>query len=101
MKAIRAISSVTISWDSGSSCTLLGFCFPPTIFARRQGDCIGILRMEHGLLHELVDTFLCFLYLKDGGRRLPKGSTVLLSCVTSLTMLGQAGYADRVVAEAL
>jgi hypothetical protein len=45
-----------------------------------------------------VDIFLC---LTDGGRRLPKGSTVLLSSVTSLTMLGQAGYADRVVAEAL
>jgi hypothetical protein len=54
--------------------------------------------MEHGLLHELVDSFLA---LSGAGKRIPKGSTVLLSSVTSLAALGQAGYADKVVAETL
>jgi hypothetical protein len=36
-----------------------------------------------------------------GGRRIPKGSTVLILSVTSLAVSGQAGYADRVTAEAI
>jgi hypothetical protein len=42
--------------------------FPPLVFARGEGDCIGVIRLEHGLLHELVDPLIG---LSSGDGRIP------------------------------
>jgi hypothetical protein len=58
---------------------------------------LGIFRLEHGLIGEIVDNFI---ELTSSGRKIPKGSTILLSSVTSLAAIGPASYAERVSTEA-
>jgi hypothetical protein len=58
-------------------------CVPVTV-----GECLKIIRIENGMLGELVG---CFLDLFRG-KSLPAGSTVVLFSTTHLLMRGLSGY---------
>jgi hypothetical protein len=53
-----------------------------------SGECLKIIRIENGMLDELVN---CFLDLFKG-RVLPAGSTVVMFSATHLMMRGLSGY---------
>jgi hypothetical protein len=50
-------------------------CPPPTVAVRGGSDSLGVLRLEHGLLHRLVHAFLG---LVAGLKEIWLGSIVLL-----------------------
>jgi hypothetical protein len=70
--------------------------FPPILPARGEGGCLFVVRLEHALLWELVDTLLEMARDLD----FPNGSTILLGSVSHLATLGQQSNAERVTAEA-
>jgi hypothetical protein len=53
-----------------------------------DGNCIKIVRLEHGLLQELADGLVSLL----AGRQIAGGSVVLLTSLTNMAAAGTAGY---------
>jgi hypothetical protein len=67
--------------------------FPPILPPRGEGSCIFIIRLEHGLLDELVNSFL---EMVEGGR-VPNGSAMV--SVSHLAFIRTQSYTERVAAE--
>ncbi len=61
--------------------------FPSILPSRGAGGCIFVVRIEHGRLDKLVNTFLEFA--RGGG--VSNGSTLLLGSVRHLAISGQQG----------
>jgi hypothetical protein len=69
-------------------------CFPPTIGAG-TGQCCAIIRVEYGMLNELVATFLEVM----GGLRLATGSVVVVFSATHLMVEGISANAEETIVQ--
>jgi hypothetical protein len=67
-------------------------CFPQAL-AAGTGMCSAVVRVEFGLLEDLVSTFLDIL----GGLKLPVGSIIVISSMTHLLVEGLDAYAGTMV----
>jgi hypothetical protein len=67
--------------------------FPPVLSAGGDGDCLKILQVEDGTLHELVGALL----EATRGFRVPAGSVVVLSSMSQLAWVGTAAYVAKFV----
>jgi hypothetical protein len=68
--------------------------FPP-VLPCSSGECLKIVRVENGLLSEIVS---CFLEIMRG-KGVPAGSVILLTSVSHMQMRGVAGYMADLGAE--
>ena len=70
----------------------------PAILPARVGDCVAIIRVEDGLIHELeralLDRFKAFLSPHGS---LPTGSAILVGSLSHLHARGLADYANSLV----
>jgi hypothetical protein len=63
--------------------------------SRGEGGCFFIVRLEHGLLDELVNSFM---EMVEGGV-VPNRSTILLGSVSHLAFIGAQSYTEHVTTE--
>ena len=67
---------------------------PPLLPSSSELNCMRIIRLEFGSLHQLVSIMLDLLE----GRRLCPGSLILMFSVTHIAQVGIAGYIEDLVA---
>ena len=67
---------------------------PPLLPSSSELNCMRIIRLEFGSLHQLVSILLDLLE----GRKLCPGSLILLFSVTHIAQVGIAGYIEDLVA---
>jgi hypothetical protein len=65
--------------------------FPPVLFSKDVGPCIGIMRMEFGTVKELGFAISDMLH----GISLPAGSIILVGSTSDLGKQGIVGYTDE------
>ena len=68
-------------------------CFPACLPAGIGGRCCAIIRVEDRGLREIMSATMNIL----GGKKLPVGSTILLSSASHLARVGTAKYASDLV----
>ena len=68
-------------------------CFPACLPAVNGGRCCAIIRVEDGSLREIMSATRNIL----GGKKLPVGSTILISSASHLARVGTAKYASDLV----
>jgi hypothetical protein len=75
----------------GRVTVLADHCFSPTLTVNdhSSGNCLALMRIEHGDLHELADLFFSLTDIY----KIQRGSIILLSSVSHLAQAGLDAYA--------
>jgi hypothetical protein len=91
LTVLRRRDAAPLNTLKGRVIVLADHCFSPNLSVsdHSSGDCLAILRIEHGDLHELAELFFSLTDIY----KIQRGSIILLSSVSHLAQAGLDAYA--------